>query len=117
MDNDCLKLDDGKRLGAEAMGRMQEAALGIVRRMGEAGVFDRAAEAHRLRACIWAGQAPDERIYGEDAFPFAGASDLRVRTADRLVRVRVAEALTALLRAQPSFGTEQIAPEEAQFLA
>lgn len=116
-DNDCLKLDDGKRLGAEAMGRMQEAALGIVRRMGEAGVFDRAAEAHRLRACIWAGQAPDERIYGEDAFPFAGASDLRVRTADRLVRVRVAEALTALLRAQPSFGTEQMAPEEARFLA
>ena len=117
MDNDCLKLDDGKRLGAVAMGRMKDAALGIVRRMGEAGVFDRAAEAHRLRACIWAGQAPDERIYGEDAFPFAGASDLRVRTADRLVRVRVAEALTALLRAQPSFGTEQIAPEEAQFLA
>jgi len=117
MKDDCLKLDDGKRLGAEAMGRMQEAALGIVRRMGEAGVFDRAAEAHRLRACIWAGQAPDERIYGEDAFPFAGASDLRVRTADRLVRVRVAEALTALLRAQPSFGTEQMAPEEARFLA
>ena len=117
MDNDCLKLDDGKRLGAEAMGRMREAALGIVRRMGEAGVFDRAAEAHRLRACIWAGQAPDERIYGENAFPFAGASDLRVRTADRLVRVRVAEALTALLRAQPSFGTEQMAPEEARFLA
>lgn len=117
MDNDCLKLDDGKRLNAEAMGRMKDAALGIVRRMGEAGVFDRSAEAHRLRACIWAGQAPDERIYGEDAFPFAGASDLRVRTADRLVRVRVAEALTALLRAQPSFGTEQIAPEEAQFLA
>lgn len=117
MDSDCLKLNDGKRLNAEAMGRMKDAALGIVRRMGEAGVFDRAAEAHRLRACIWAGQAPDERIYGEDAFPFAGASDLRVRTADRLVRVRVAEALTALLRAQPSFGTEQIAPEEAQFLA
>lgn len=116
-DNDCLKLDDGKRLNAEAMGRMKDAALGIVRRMGEAGVFDRSAEAHRLRACIWADQAPDERIYGEDAFPFAGASDLRVRTADRLVRVRVAEALTALLRAQPSFGTEQIAPEEAQFLA
>lgn len=117
MDNDCLKLDDGKRLNAEAMGRMKDAASEIVRRMGEAGVFDRSAEAHRLRACIWAGQAPDERIYGEDAFPFAGASDLRVRTADRLVRVRVAEALTALLRAQPSFGTEQIAPEEAQFLA
>jgi len=117
MKDDCLKLDDGKRLGAEAMGRMKDAALGIVRRMGEAGVFDRAAEAHRLRACIWAGQAPDERIYGEDAFPFAGASDLRVRTADRLVRVRVAEALTALLRAQPSFGTEQMAPEEARFLA
>lgn len=117
MKDECLKLDDGKRLSAEAMERLQGAALGIVRRMGEVGVFDRSAEAHRLRACIWAGQSPDERIYGEDAFPFAGASDLRVRTADRLVRVRVAEALTALLRAQPSFGTAQVSPEAARFLS
>ena len=63
MKDECLKLDDGKRLNAEAMERLQEAALGIVRRMGEVGVFDRSAEAHRLRACIWAGQSPDERIY------------------------------------------------------
>ena len=115
--NDCLKLDDGRRLGAETMAKLTDGALGVVRRMGEAGVFDRSAEAHRLRACIWAGQSPDERMYGEDAFPFAGASDLRVRTADRLVRVRVAEALTALLRAQPSFGTEQVSPETARFLS
>ena len=117
MKNDCMKLDDGRRLGAEAMGRLKDAAEDIVRRMGEVGVFDRSAEAHRLRACIWKGQFPDERMYGEDAFPFAGASDLRVRKADRYVGIRVAEATTALLRAQQSFGTNQVSPQAAQFLA
>ena len=117
MKNDCLKLTDGRRVNAEGMEIIQTAAAGIVRRMGEAGVFDRAAEAHRIRSCIWANQWPDERMYGEDAFPFAGASDLRVRTAERLVRARVSEATTALLRAQPSFGTAQLSPDAARFLS
>lgn len=117
MKDGCLKLADGRRVNQENMAALAEGAVGIVRRMGEAGVFLRSAEAHRIRACIWAGQAPDERIYGEDAFPFAGASDLRVRTADRLVRARVAEATTALLRAQPSFGTAQLSPDTARFLS
>ena len=117
MKDGCLKLADGRRVNQENMAALAEGAVGIVRRMGEAGVFLRSAEAHRIRACIWAGQSPDERIYGEDAFPFAGASDLRVRTADRLVRARVAEATTALLRAQPSFGTAQLSPDTARFLS
>lgn len=88
-----------------------------VRRMAEDGVFDRAAEARRIRACIWGGQSFDERIYGEEAFPFEGASDLRVRSADRAVRLRVAECVTALLRAQPSFGAAELSAGAARFLS
>ena len=100
------KIDDGRRLGAEAMAALVAASEETVDRMEEAGVFVRAAEARRIRSCVWAGQTIDERMMGEEAFPFKGASDLRVRTADRAVRLRVAEAVTALLRAQLSFGTD-----------
>lgn len=100
------KIDDGRRLGADAMAALVAASEETVERMEEAGVFVRAAEARRIRSCVWSGQTIDERMMGEEAFPFKGASDLRVRTADRAVRLRVAEAVTALLRAQLSFGTD-----------
>ncbi len=111
-----LRIDDGRRLSESSMAALARAAEETVSHMFEAGVFDRAAEARRIRSCVWEGQHWDERMYGDEAFPFKGASDLRVRTADRAVRVRVAEAVTALLRAQLSFGSD-LPPAAAQFLS
>ncbi|MBR1609168.1 MAG: hypothetical protein IJ678_06080, partial [Kiritimatiellae bacterium] len=113
----ALKFDDGRRLSREALAALSDAAQETVRRMEEAGAFVRAAEARRVRSCVWAGQSIEERMFGEDAFPFSGASDLRVRTADRTVRLRVAECVTALLRAQPSFGASELSPAAARYLS
>jgi hypothetical protein len=57
------------------------------------------------RFCKWAGQADDGRkrknSLGREAFPFEGASDTRVRLADKIINEHVQEYLTAATRAIP----------------
>lgn len=57
------------------------------------------------RFCRWEGQAPDglkhrDHLDGEEAFPFEGASDARVRTADKITNFQVAVVVAAALRGQ-----------------
>ncbi len=57
------------------------------------------------RFCQWAGQSDDGRkrknSLGREAFPFEGASDTRVRLADKVINEHVQEYLTAATRAVP----------------
>lgn len=72
------------------------------------GVFDKILVAHETRRCLWAGQAADGMLWGENAFPWPGGIDSRVPLAEEIVsdhvRIRMAS-----LRA----GNVQIAPENA----
>jgi hypothetical protein len=63
------------------------------------------------RLCQWTGQSDDGRkrknSLGKEAFPFEGASDTRVRLADKVINEHVQEYLTAATRAVPRvMGTE-----------
>lgn len=74
----------------------------------DAGVIvnDRRTLADDTRWCRWFGQSPDGRKHddaledGVKAFPFDGASDARVRTADELTQEQVIVIMASLLRMQ-----------------
>jgi hypothetical protein len=57
--------------------------------------------------CKWPGQRPDGRkrkeTIGSDAKPFEGASDNRVRLADKLIREHVSDYIAATIRAKKKF--------------
>lgn len=72
-------------------------------------VNDRRALAEDTRFCRWAGQSPDgkkhdDRLEGEKAFPFDGASDARIRLADGIVIEQVIVIMAALMRMQITAG-------------
>lgn len=95
--------------------RMKPEAKDIIQEVRDAvqaaaslGVFDKILTAHETRRCLWAGQSADGMLWGENAFPWAGAIDSRVPLADEIVsdhvRIRMAS-----LRA----GNVQIAPQDS----
>jgi len=59
----------------------------------------------RIRYCRWPGQSPDGRKWseylGDDALPFDGAMDSRVRTADKIINRHVAQIVSAVMKATP----------------
>ena len=62
--------------------------------------------AERTRFAIWDGQSPDGRKHRDDndgrpAFPFEGASDVRLRLADMIVNERVMVLTAAAMRNLP----------------
>lgn len=61
-------------------------------------------QAWNSRFCVWDGQTPDGRKYaehyGKPVFPWEGASDTRIRTADEIVNEQVMMALNAFYSAQ-----------------
>lgn len=66
-------------------------------------VNDRRELAEDTRYCRWSGQSPDgrkhaEALDGEKPFPFEGASDARVRTADGIGQEQVIVLMASLLR-------------------
>lgn len=68
-------------------------------------VNDRRQLAEDTRFCRWNGQSPDgrkhaEALDGEKPFPFEGASDARVRTADGLGQEQVLVIMASLMRMQ-----------------
>lgn len=78
-----------------------------------------------VRLCRWSGQAPDgkkhrEYMDGEEPFPFEGASDGRVRTADSVVNFLVAVLVTAATKMQWQMvsmnSTDMLASQKMQTL-
>lgn len=75
-------------------------------------VNDRRQLAEDTRFCRWEGQSPDgkkhrEAMENEEPFPFEGASDARVRTADEITREQVIVIMAAIMRMNMGFkGTE-----------
>lgn len=74
------------------------------------GVNDRRMLAEDTRYCRWPGQSTDGRKHGDansgkTAFPYEGASDVRMRTADEIANEQVILLMAAVGRAQLSFTT------------
>ena len=76
-------------------------------------VNDRRRLAEDTRFCRWAGQSIDGKKHrdameeGEEPFPYEGASDARVRTADEITREQVIVIMAAIMRMNLGFrGTE-----------
>lgn len=63
-----------------------------------------------IRYCRWDGQSDDGRkrskAMGKEAMPYEGASDTRVRLADKIINERVTEYVAAAIRNQISIGCE-----------
>lgn len=81
--------------------------LSAMTKSGRYLVHARRWAAERTRQCIWEGQSPDGRKHrenedGKPAFPFEGASDVRLRLADQLVNERVLVLVAAALRNLPT---------------
>lgn len=70
------------------------------------GVFEKIAECHNIRRCLWANQAADGLKHGDDAFPWDRALDYKARTAERIIADNVRIRMAAVRS-----GTVQIGPE------
>lgn len=85
---------------------LQGAIRLLARNQGE--IRDRQEVANELRQCYWEGQSADGRKHaedlGEEAHPFEGATDSRVRMADTVIRERKALLLEAVMKSMPLVG-------------
>ena len=70
------------------------------------GVFEKIAECHSIRRCLWSNQAADGLKHGDNVFPWDRALDAKVRVAEKIivdhVRIRMAAVRS---------GNVQIGPE------
>ena len=69
------------------------------------GVTERRQASEDTRYCRWEGQSPDGRKHsdahnGEPVFPYDGASDVRIRSADMVVNEQVLLLVAAIMRSQ-----------------
>jgi hypothetical protein len=68
-------------------------------------VYTRRRDNEDVRYCRWAGQSADGRkrktALGKDPIPFDGASDNRVRLADKIIREQSLPMVAAATRVQP----------------
>jgi hypothetical protein len=104
--------DDGgsARVGDEELKELKDDIRQIRAEAGEA-IWDRRQTNADTRYCIWDGQSTDGRKHqadlGKVPFPFEGASDTRIRLADKIINEHVREYLTAANRSVPRIvGTE-----------
>lgn len=95
--------------------KLAELKQGFKQLCADAGesVNDRRRLAQDTRFARWAGQSPDGKKHaaalgGEPAFPFEGASDSRVRTADEIVQEQVIIMLAAVMRMHLGFSAESV---------
>lgn len=70
------------------------------------GVFEKIAECHNIRRCLWANQTTDSLKHGDDAFPWDRALDSRVRVAEKVIMDHVRIRMAAIRS-----GNVQIGPE------
>lgn len=92
---------------ADFMDALKQRAQNCVSHMEETGLALAAAQARRIRHCLWENQHYSERAWDTNqvaAFPFNGSSDIRLRMADYIVNTRVAECFNAQARARIQFG-------------
>jgi hypothetical protein len=108
------KLEDARR-GASGVAP-KDFVTELENAVRDAGFYaDRANRGYDVRNCRWNGQSSDGRKHGEDlgrdAFPWEGASDARIRTADEIVNDEVRMMLTSFRRAgfqAVGIGTEDL---------
>lgn len=104
------EMEESGQPGEKFLAELVASAKSCVTRLEEYDIGTRAAEASRIRHCIWSGQHYSERSFPAtdddvDPYPFTGASDIRYRLADFLTNQRVAECFNALMRSQVSFAS------------
>lgn len=80
-------------------------------------VNERRFASEEVRFTIWEGQSPDGRKHadaqdGKPAFPFEGASDVRIRLADMIINERVLILVAAALRNLPRVKGLELENEE-----
>lgn len=105
--NSAVTLADLNKFKAEAMAIAKDAGYNVNQRRNAS---------EETRFAIWEGQSPDGRKHadaqdGKPAFPFEGASDLRIREADMLVNERVLILTAAALRNVPRVKGLELANE------
>jgi len=91
--------------------RTSEARLDVIKQElaqiisdAEADIWERRLHAEETRYCIWANQNTDGKKHHTKtvkAFPFDGASDARIRTADEIIKDRVRLKVAAASRFTP----------------
>ena len=101
---DTSRLAPGRRVPEEWLAQLQKDAVATVARMESRGVGTLTCWARRIRACRWSHQYPDERKWGDSAWPYEGASDAREYVAEEAVRDLAAMDVVAAATAQLSFG-------------
>jgi len=101
---DTSRLAPGRRVPEEWLAQLQKDAVATVSRMESRGVGTLTCWARRIRACRWPNQYPDERKWGDSAWPYEGASDAREYVAEEAVRDLAAMDVVAAATAQLSFG-------------
>lgn len=103
MNEETARLD-GEAAGADVLEALKSELQTIRSEIGSAVQGLRSDNAN-TRYCKWDGQSTDGRkrkaAMGKDAKPFEGASDSRIRLADKVILERVNEYLAAAMRANP----------------
>lgn len=94
-----------QELSKEDLTRFKD-EINSIAKSGRYLVHSRRWAAERTRFAIWDGQSPDGRKHkdnndGRPAFPFEGASDVRLRLADMIVNERVLVLTAAAMRNMP----------------
>lgn len=108
-----LRGDGGTQpLTDEKLSELKEGLKQIAADAGES-VNDRRRMAEDTRFNRWAGQSPDGKKHavamgGQQPFPFEGASDARVRSADEIVNEQVIVVMAAIMRMHLGFAAESV---------
>lgn len=104
---DVLQVEGAKE--AEVLAALKDAVETIRTTIAD-DVADRRATARETLLCEWEGQSEDGRKHaedkGEDALPFEGASDNRVRLTDKIAKEHARQLVAAAMRATTFVGTE-----------
>lgn len=101
---DMVEKDGGpKKVNDEMLGAIRD-LIQDIRSETSTYITERRQNAENTRYCYWEGQSTDGRkrrdVLGKDPLPFDGASDNRVRLADKLVRIFEKQVVAAATRSE-----------------
>jgi hypothetical protein len=96
-----IKSDGGAQVvTADDLARLKNEARGIDTVL-QYDIWSKRQVAENTRYARWDGQSPDGRkrkdYLGKEPLPFEGSSDAQIRTADKVINLRVAEYVTAAM--------------------
>lgn len=87
---------------------------------GAGSIVQRMEDAHRILHCLWDDQHPDGCKHGDDANPYDGASDVRVRVAEEVVQecalVQYSAFVAGKTAVTPGPSVANNAPEQSQLV-